>query len=106
MALTCDRCLSGRHSILCETGPCACNLCSRPEPVLRKAKKRRAAKPRAKQPRVYKKRVLTPEDRKRYSEAQKLRYREKRNDPDWTWKEDKFAEKLNAAFAGLAAGDE
>lgn len=105
MAITCDRCLNGRHSILCETGSCACSICTKPsasrylnakkKSAVRKKYPRRPEKPRGP-------RVLTAEQRLRYSEAQKLRYRESRNDPSWVWNNEDFSERLQVLFHELS----
>lgn len=103
MALTCDRCLGGRHSILCETGDCACSICARPsfKRIQPKPKRPRSSRPRGpEKPRPP--RVLSPEQRQRYSEAQKIRYREARNDPRWVWNADDFSGRLIVLFDELS----
>ena len=46
--------------------------------------------------------MLTAEQRLRYSEAQKLRYRESRNDPSWVWNNEDFSERLQVLFHELS----
>lgn len=94
--LTCDRCLSGRHSVLCENNGCACNLCAKAKmasPVRKKRKK--YARP------VPKTRVRTEEERKKNAEAQRRYYREIHEFPAWSYDEDALAVKLGELFTRL-----
>lgn len=95
--LTCDRCLSGRHSVLCENNGCACNLCAKAKMAspVRKKRKKYARKY------VPKTRVRTEEERKRNAEAQRRYYREIHEFPVWSYDEDALAIKLGELFTRL-----
>ncbi len=99
--LTCDRCLSGRHSVLCETNGCACNLCAKAKmasTVRRPKRKKYERRPGSSVPKT---RIRTEEERQRRADAQRRYYREIHEFPLWSYNEDALAVKLGELFSNL-----